>query len=55
MLGSAKAYYGMDDLVRAKAALVELLKDYGSSSQAAEAKTELAKVEKRERALAPPK
>ena len=55
LLGSAKAYYGMDDLVRAKATLDELLKDYGASAQAAEAKAELAKVAKRERALAPPK
>ena len=55
MLGSAKAYYGLEDLVRAKATLDELLKDYGSSPQAAEARTELAKVAKREHALAPPK
>ena len=55
LLGSAKAYYGMDDLVRAKATLDELLKDYGASAQAAEAKAELTKVAKRERALAPPK
>ncbi len=55
MLGSAKAYYGLEDLKRAKATLDELLKDFGSSAQAAEAKTELAKVVKREQALAPPK
>ncbi len=55
LLGSAKAYYGMDDLVRAKATLDELLKVYGASAQAAEAKAELAKVAKREKALAPPK
>ena len=55
LLGSAKAYYGMDDLVRAKAALDELLKEFPSSAQANEAKAELAKVAKREKALAPPK
>ena len=55
MLGSAKAYYGMEDLKRARATLDELLKDFGSSPQAAAAKTELAKVAKREQALAPPK
>ena len=55
LLGSARAYYGLEDLTRAKATLDELLKDYGSSAQAAEAKAELAKVGKREQALAPPK
>ena len=55
LLGSARAYYGLEDLTRAKATLDELLKDYGSSAQAAEAKAELAKVVKREQALAPPK
>ena len=55
MLGSAKAYYGVEDLKRARTTLDELLKDFGSSPQAAEAKTELAKVAKREQALAPPK
>ena len=55
MLGSAKAYFGLDDLTRAKATLDELLKDFASSPQAAEAKVELEKVAKREKALAPPK
>ena len=55
LLGSARAYYGLEDLTRAKATLDELLKDYGSSAQAAEAKAELARVGKREKALAPPK
>ena len=45
----------MEDLVRAKAALGELLKEFPSSAQANEAKAELAKVAKREKALAPPK
>jgi len=54
MLGSAKAYFGLDDLTRAKATLDELLKDFASSPQAAEAKVELEKVTKREKALAPP-
>ena len=55
MLGTARAYYGMEDLKRAKATLDELLKDFGSSPQAADAKAELVKVAKREQALAPPK
>ena len=55
MLGSARAYYGLEDLKRAKATLEELLKDYGSSPQAADAKAELVKVAKREKAIAPPK
>jgi len=55
MLGSAKAYFGLDDLTRAKATLDDLLKDFASSPQAAEAKVELEKVAKREKALAPPK
>ncbi len=55
MLGSAKAYFGLEDLTRAKSALDDLLKDFGSSPQAAEAKVELEKVAKREKALAPPK
>ncbi len=55
MLGSARAYFALEDLPRAKATLEELLKDYGSSSQAAEAKAELQKVIQREQALAPPK
>lgn len=55
LLGSAKAYFGLEDLPRAKATLDELLKDYGASPQGAEAKTELARIAKREQALAPPK
>ena len=55
LLGSARAYYGLEDLTRAKAALDELLKDYGFSAQAADAKAELAKVARRVQALAPPK
>jgi tetratricopeptide (TPR) repeat protein len=55
MLGSAKAYYALEDYERAKSTLNELLTDFGSSPQAAEAKVELEKVAKREKALAPPK
>jgi tetratricopeptide (TPR) repeat protein len=55
MLGSAKAYYGLEDLPHAKSTLDELLKDYAAAPQAAEAKRELEKVTKREQALAPPK
>ena len=55
MLGCARAYYGLDDMKHARATLDELIKDFGGSPQAAEAKTELEKVAKREQALAPPK
>lgn len=55
MLGSARAYFGLEDLTRAKATLDELLKDFGASPQAADAKTELEKIAKRAKALEPPK
>ena len=55
LLGSARAYYGLEDLPRAKTTLDELLKDFATSPQAADAKAELEKIAKREKALAPPK
>lgn len=55
MLGSGRAYFGLEDLPRAKAALAELLKDHPSSPQAAAARAELEKIAIREKDLAPPK
>lgn len=55
LLGTARAYFGLEDLPRAKATLDELLKDFSTSPQAAEAKMELEKIAKREKALAVPK
>lgn len=55
LLGSARAYYGLEDLPRAKATLQELLKNFATSPQAADARAELEKIAKREKALAPPK
>ena len=55
LLGSARAYYGLEDLPKAKATLEELLKDFATSPQAADARAEQEKIAKREKALAPPK
>ena len=55
LLGGAKAYAGLEDLPRARTTLAELLKDYAAAPQAAEARTELEKVARREKSLAPPK
>ena len=55
MLGSGRAYFGLEDLPHAKAALEELLKDHATSPQAAEARAELEKIAVREKDLAPPK
>ena len=55
LLGSARAYYGLEDLPRAKTTLAELLKDFATSPQAADARAELEKIARREKALAPPK
>jgi tetratricopeptide (TPR) repeat protein len=46
MLGSARAFRGLDDLERAKKSLNELIKDYPKSAQAALAQTELKKIPK---------
>lgn len=55
MLGAARAHFGMEDLPRAKATLDELLKTYGATPEAAQAQTEVEKITRREKALAPPK
>jgi hypothetical protein len=55
LLGKGRAQFGMENLTEAKAALNELIKTYAASSEAAQAKTELEKITRREKALAPPK
>lgn len=55
MLGTARAYFGLEDLPLAKATLEELLKDFATSPQAADARAEQEKIARREKALAPPK
>ncbi|MCE9609154.1 MAG: tetratricopeptide repeat protein [Chthoniobacter sp.] len=55
MLGAGRAYFGLEDFPRAKATLDELIKDYSTSPQVADAKAELEKIAKREKALAVPK
>ena len=55
ILGCAKAYYGMENLPKAKSTLEDLIKDYSSAPQVADAKEELEKIAKREKALAEPK
>lgn len=55
ILGCARAYYGMENLPKAKSTLEDLIKDYASAPQVADAKEELEKIAKREKALAEPK
>jgi len=55
LLGAGRAYFGLEDFPRAKATLDELIKDYSTSPQVADAKAELEKIAKREKALADPK
>lgn len=55
LLGTARAYFGLENLDLAKATLAELLKDHAASPQVPEAKAELAKIAQREKDLAPPK
>ena len=55
LLGSGRAYFGLEDLPHAKAALEELLKDHPTSPQAAAARAELERIAIREKDLAPPK
>ncbi len=47
LLGSSRAYVGLDDLPRAKRALDELLRDYPNAPQAASARTELPQIERK--------
>ena len=52
-LGAAKAHFGLDDFERAKLAIKELKADFASTPEAAATDELLAKVEKREKILAP--
>ena len=47
LLGAARALENLDDSVRAKASLDELLKDYGSSAEAALSKDDLKRIERK--------
>jgi tetratricopeptide (TPR) repeat protein len=55
MLGEGRAHFGMQNFTEAKATLNELIKTYAASAEAAQAKTELEKIARREKALAPAK
>jgi tetratricopeptide (TPR) repeat protein len=52
ILGSAKAYLGIEDLERAKRAMDELIAGYPASPEAATAKTEVVKIERKLKASA---
>lgn len=52
-LGAARAHFGLDDFERAKLAIKELKTDFASTPEAAATDELLAKVEKREKILAP--
>lgn len=54
LLGRSRAHFGMDDFPAAKAALAELQKNFPSSAEAKLADAELAKIARREKALADP-
>ena len=54
MLGAGRAHFAMDDFPGARTAFNELIADYAGSASAAEAKAELEKIARREKALAPP-
>jgi tetratricopeptide (TPR) repeat protein len=55
LLGAGRAYFGIQDLPRAKETLDDLIKNFGATAEAAAAKTELEKIARLEKALAPPK
>ena len=55
ILGRGRAHFAMEDFENAKKYLNELISTYGGTKEAADAKTELANIEKREKALAAPK
>jgi tetratricopeptide (TPR) repeat protein len=55
LLGTGRAYFGIQDLPRAKDTLDELIKNFGGTAEAVAAKTELEKIARLEQALAPPK
>jgi tetratricopeptide (TPR) repeat protein len=51
LLGSGRAFFAMEDFARARDALDQVVKSYGSTPQAREAQAELDKLTKREKAL----
>ena len=53
LLGVGRAFFALEDFSRAREALNQILTSYASSPQAREAQVELAKVTRREKALAP--
>jgi TolA-binding protein len=55
LLGAGRAYFGIQDLSRAKATLDELIKNFGATAEASQAQAELDKIARLEKALAPPK
>lgn len=54
MLGAGRAYFMLDDFDHAKNTLNDLIKIYGNTPEAAEAKTELEKIARKEKALEGP-
>ena len=54
LLGVGRAQFGMENFADARAALDQLIKTYAASSEAAQAKVELEKITRREKALAAP-
>ena len=55
LLGTGRAYFGIQDLPRARNTLDELIKNFGGTAEAAAGKTELEKIARLEKALEPPK
>lgn len=54
LLGVGRAHFGMDNFTDARNALNELIKTYAASREASEAKAELERIARREKALANP-
>lgn len=55
LLGAGRAYFGIQDLPRAKNTLDELIKNFGGTAEAVSARSELQKIARLEKALEPPK
>ena len=55
LLGAGQAFFGIEDYKRARASFEELIKTFGATPEAATARTELARLAKLEKALAPVK
>lgn len=55
LLGSGRAYFGLEDFDRAKETLNELIANYGATPEAAAAKAELEQIARKEKALESPK